>query len=97
MYAVVGSWTMDADRTAEQRRVLQERIVPSARQVPGFVSGYWTSAAEGGRSYSFILFDSEEAARGFKKTVESNTENQVRVGIGRNELMVVEIVAQAGR
>jgi hypothetical protein len=88
---------MDADRTAEQRRVLQERIVPSARQVPGFVSGYWTSAAEGGRSYSFILFDSEEAARGFKKTVESNTENQVRVGIGRNELMVVEIVAQAGR
>jgi hypothetical protein len=97
MYAVVGSWTMDAGRTAEQRLVLHERIVPSARQVPGFVSGYWTSAAESGRSYSFILFDSEEAARGFKKSVEGNTENQVRVGIGRNELMVVEIVAQAGR
>jgi hypothetical protein len=86
---------MDAGRTAQQRRVLDERIVPSARQVPGFASGYWTSAAEGGRSYSFILFDTEEAARAFQKSVESNTENQARVGIHRNELAVVEIVAQA--
>lgn len=95
MYAVVGTWTLDPSRTAEQRRVLEERIVPSARQVPGFVNGYWTSAAEGGRSYSFILFDAEEAARAFKKSVESNTENQAKVGIDRNELVVVEIVTQA--
>jgi hypothetical protein len=86
---------MDAVRTAEQRRVLEERIVPSARQVSGFVSGYWTSAAEGGRSYSFILFDTEEAARAFKRSVEGNTENQAKVGVDRNELVVVEIVAQA--
>jgi ribosomal protein L22 len=47
------------------------------------------------RSYSFILFDAEEAARAFKKSVESNIENQARVGIERNELVVAEIVAQA--
>jgi hypothetical protein len=85
---------MDAGRTAEQRRVLEERIVPSARQVSGFVRGDWT-AAESGRSYSFILFDTEETASVFKKSVESNTENQARVGIERNELVSVEIVAQA--
>jgi ribosomal protein L22 len=95
MYAVVGTWTMDPGRSAEQRHVLEARIVPSARQVAGFVSGYWTSAGEGGRSYSFILFDGEEAARAFKKSVESNTENQAKVGIDRNDLAVVEIVAQA--
>src|SRR5260370_42128048 len=95
MYAVVGTWPMDVGRTAEQRRVLEERIVPSARQVSGFVRGYWTSAAGGGRSYSFILFDTEEAARGFKKSVETNTESQARVGIERNDLVVAEIVAEA--
>lgn len=95
MHAVVGTWTMNVGRTAEQRRALEERIMPSARQVPGFVTGYWTSAAGGGRSYSFILFDTEEATRAFKKSVESNTENQARVGIERNDLVVVEIVAQA--
>lgn len=95
MHAVVGTWTMDVGRTAEQRRALEERIVPSARQVPGFVTGYWSSAAAGGRSYSFILFDTEEAARAFKKSVESNISNQAKVGIERNELVVVEIVAQA--
>jgi hypothetical protein len=95
MYAGVGTWIMDAGRTADQRRVLEQRIVPSARQVAGFVSGDWTSAAGAGRSYSFILFDTEEAANAFKKSVESNTENQARVGIERNELVVVEVVAQA--
>jgi hypothetical protein len=95
MYAVVGSWAMEASRTAEQRRVLEERIVPSARLVSGFVRGYWTSAAEGGSSYSFILFETEEAAHAFKRSVESNTENQAKVGIDRNEFAVVEIVVEA--
>ena len=95
MYAVVGTWRMDVGRTAEQRTALEQRIVPSARSVPGFVQGYWTSAAAGGRSYSFILFDTEKAAEAFKKSVESNTENQARLGIERDELAVAEVVAQA--
>ena len=95
MYAVVGTWSMDVGRTAEQRRALEQRIVPSAQSVAGFIQGYWTAASANGRSYSFILFDAEEAAAAFKKSVESNTENQARVGIQRNEPALVEVVAQA--
>lgn len=41
------------------------------------------------------LASRRHTASAFKKSVESNTENQQKVGIKRDELVVVEIVAQA--
>ncbi len=52
----------NADRT---RDVLNNQVVPQISGAPGFKTGYWTWATEGGQlnGLSLIVFDSEESAR----------------------------------
>ncbi|HET9015420.1 MAG TPA: hypothetical protein VFN57_07480 [Thermomicrobiaceae bacterium] len=53
--------------------------------MPGFVGGYWV-AYPGNRGTSMIVFDSEEAARGFVSFVESHAADGVapdRIEVGR--------------
>ena len=46
MYAVVGSWKMDAALKDQQERVLVEEIVPAVKAAPGFVAAYWCHSAD---------------------------------------------------
>jgi hypothetical protein len=43
MYAVVAAFTLDRSWDQEHRRTVEEQLIPTTRQVPGFVSGYWMS------------------------------------------------------
>jgi hypothetical protein len=52
------------------QNVLQEEVVPRARQSPGFVAGYWTRSD--GQGLSMIVFDSEEDARRAADAVQAN-------------------------
>ncbi len=72
MYAVVGTWSMEAGRWEEQVKGLHENIVPLTRQLPGFVSGTWLGDATTGKTTSMIVLEDEEAARNFKAFVEGN-------------------------
>ena len=59
MYAVVVKVTInDAERAQEE---LKNTVVPMVSQVPGFVAGYWTGV--GNEGLSFIVFETEDAAR----------------------------------
>lgn len=40
MYAVVSVWNLEKGREEEQQRGLEQRVVPSVQQAPGFVAGY---------------------------------------------------------
>ncbi len=97
MHAVVGIWTRDTGQSAEQLRELEERIVPSIRQSPGFVAGYWTHDPDTGKDHTLLVFESEEAARQCKAGVEQNSQRQGQVGIHRDLLTGVEVVAEAHR
>ncbi len=52
------------------RKMLEEEVVPQAKQAPGFVAGYWTRD-EDNRGLSMLVFDSEEAARGAAQFIHS--------------------------
>jgi hypothetical protein len=69
MHAVLVSVTIDSDRIDEARQWLNERIVPSVKQLPGAVSGVWIEP-QGGQGYATIVFDSEENAKAAAATVE---------------------------
>jgi hypothetical protein len=49
-----------SDSDASEKR-LKEEIVPTVKQAPGFVAGYWTR--EGDNGLSMVVFESEDAAR----------------------------------
>ena len=62
MNAVIVQVKIDANREEEMRTVLNQEVVPTARQLPGFASGTWLQALEGDRGTAVLIFDSQQAA-----------------------------------
>ncbi len=76
MHAVVGVWEMDPAMRHAQTAAL-ERIVPGVAQLPGVVNGYWSDFADPGRSHTFIVFDTRDAAEPF--AAEAQTARRPRI------------------
>jgi hypothetical protein len=49
---------------------LRSTIIPRVSQSPGFVNGYWMRAGEN-KGWSVIVFESEEAAKGFEEQLRA--------------------------
>ena len=89
MHAVVIQVTIhDFERG---RQMLQDRIVPTVKQAPGFVTGYWTRS-EDDRGLSMIIVESEENARGLADMIRSAPPDE---GVTLDSIDVREVVAQA--
>jgi hypothetical protein len=94
-HATVATFRMDLAKEAAQLQGLHDFIVPSVREAPGFVAGYWTLDRGSGESVAFILFDSEPAAATLAENVRANAPNQAAVGIELISIRVSEIAASA--
>jgi hypothetical protein len=93
VFAVVGTWSLDAAR-ADQQQAGLAGIVEGVRSVPGFVAGYW--AADGtDRRHTFIAFDSRPAAEEFERGVRRNASNQAAAGVTLDSLTVTTVIASA--
>ena len=93
MYVVIGSWRMSPDLVDAQRAGL-EGIVAGVSQLPGLVTGFWTSSGEGLDSRTFIVFESLDAAEAFASSVRGNLDNQRAAGVANVSLTVEEIIAR---
>jgi hypothetical protein len=60
MHAVVVRVTVN-DFDAAQK-TLEDKVVPTISQAPGFVAGYWLRPASGNDGLSVVVFESEEQA-----------------------------------
>ena len=72
-------------------KTLEDRIVPTVKQAPGFVTGYWTRS-EDDRGLSMIVVESEENARGLADMIRSAPPDD---GVTLESIDVREVVAQA--
>lgn len=68
-------------------------IVPSVRQAPGLIRGYW-AGWPGQRSHSFVVFEDQTSAEQFAANVRGNKQGQAESGVGVMDLSVVPISAQ---
>jgi hypothetical protein len=69
MHAVVVRVGID-DFEAAQTRLWD--AVPQS-DTPGFVAAYWTRSADSSDALALLVFDSQEAARAVKRTIELDT------------------------
>lgn len=92
---MVGVFKMDPRLFARQRKELDERIVPLVRHQPGFVSATWSYDRDAGRSYSFVVLDSEGAARKFAAFVKEQSSIPNDAGVQLESLIVAEVLAEA--
>jgi len=89
MHAVLTSVTVKDPATAE--KYLREQVVPSVKQAPGFVAGYWVR--DGGEGRGTIVFESEDAARGAAERIRERVGDNP--GVTLNSVTVGEVVANA--
>jgi hypothetical protein len=89
MHAVVVKVTVNDVQTAEKN--LQEHVLPRIKQMPGFMTGYWTRSE--GQGLSMVIFQSEENARQAADQVQANMPPGDAVTFESAE--VREVVAQA--
>jgi hypothetical protein len=61
MYGAIIQLKIDRDREDEMRVMVEDEVVPKARQLPGFVGGSWFRSLKGDGATAVMLFDSEEA------------------------------------
>ena len=95
MFAVVGRWTLDPAHADKQAESLQ-RIVEGVGQLPGFVRGYWSrDLAEPSLNVTYVVFETLEQAEEFRRAVQANAPAQEQTGVARDELRLVEILANA--
>ncbi len=97
MYAVVAIFTLVRGWDEEQRRIVEEQLIPTTRQVPGFVSGYWMSDPSEPRSHVLTIWDTEEQARAFIVFVEGRRPEAEKAGVGYESMTVVEVIGEAHR
>jgi heme-degrading monooxygenase HmoA len=60
MYAVVT--TVDITDGDAATKALAEQVIPTVKQAPGFVGGYWVRLDDG-HGTSVVVFETEEQAR----------------------------------
>jgi hypothetical protein len=95
VFAVAGTWTMDADMRERQAEMLPA-LVAGVRQNDGFVRGFWTEDVDDSAvSLTFIVFETLEQARAFREAVLANAPAQAESGVDRAGLRVVKVTADA--
>ncbi len=95
MFAVAGTWTMDAAMRDQQKSFLP-MLVDRVKKNPGFLRGFWADDLESPeRSVTFIVFETFDQARDFRAAVMANAPAQADAGVERGELRILEIHADA--
>ncbi len=97
MYAVVAVFTLDRAWDEEQQRTVEEQLIPTTRQVPGFVSGYWMIDPAEPRSHVLTIWETEEQARAFMEFVQGRRPEAEKAGVGYVSMTVVEVIGEAHR
>lgn len=62
MYAVFVVSTLDPSRITEVDSMLKEKIFPTVKSAPDFVSGTWVRSEDDTEGRSVVIFESKEAA-----------------------------------
>jgi hypothetical protein len=77
-------------------RIINERAVPGAKQIPGLVAAYWALDRSSGKGVTFAIFDSEETLNASEETVRDLRERSVaEAGAQIVSVETYEIVGQA--
>ena len=95
MFARVTTIQAPPDRFDEGVRLIQERVIPAARQMSGFKGGYWMANRQTGKAVAVALWESEEARRASAAAMEQSR-TQATQAIGATILSVeeYEVIAQ---
>ena len=77
------------------QQMLENEVVPAVKQVPGFVTGWWTRSLDGSNGASLMIFESQEAAEGVKARLEGPEGPSRSDAVDLQSIEVREVAANA--
>lgn len=96
MYVRVTGGTFELEREAEVLQVIEERLVPAFKQLPGFRDYIGALDREAGRHVTITTWETEAQAKGLREAI-SDVVSQLRAaGVELEPPAIYEVVAQAG-
>jgi len=83
------------DRYDDAVRVINERAMPGAKQIPGLVAAYWALDRSSGKAVTFTVYDSEESLKASEDVVRELRDRSVaEAGAQVVSVETYEIVGQ---
>lgn len=96
MHARVTHLEGSLDRVEAGIKLIQETIIPQAKQIPGFQGGYWCMDRETGKGMAITLWGTLEALQASEEQVRQLREAaQEEVQAAPMQVDVYEVVGQA--
>ena len=96
MFARVTTVQGPVDRLDEAARMIQEQVIPAARQMSGFKGAYWLANRQAGTVLAVALWESQEALRASAAAMEqSRTQSTQAFGATIQSVEEYEVIAQA--
>jgi len=83
MFARVTVVQSSPDRYDDAVRVINERAVPGAGQIPGLKAAYWAVDRSSGKGVTFAVFETEEALKASEEQVRQLRERSVAEAGGK--------------
>jgi hypothetical protein len=95
MFARVTVIQGSPDQYEDAVRIINERAVPGAKEIPGLVAGYWALDRSSGKGVTFTVYDSEESLKASEDMVRELRERSVaEAGAQVVSVETYEIVGQ---
>lgn len=94
-YAVIGTFSMDRAKVDAQRVGLREYVIPKVKSLPGFVHGSWAYDPTESRSYSYIVWNTEAAAKAMIEILKADTSRSSEAGVQLQSITVVQVWGEA--
>ena len=70
-YALVTHVNLEGRPREEGERLLNEQIVPTVKQAPGFQRGVWLRTQDGLTGMGVVVFDTEESATSAREAMRT--------------------------
>jgi hypothetical protein len=94
-HAVTAIFSMDPARKAQLIEGLEPVVIRMVRALPGFVTGYWTWDHATNVTYSLVVFDSAENARGLESFLKTRADEHAKNGTRLERVAVGEVIGVA--
>ena len=96
MHARVTRFKSEPARIDEAIRTIKENVIPNAKKIAGFKSGYWLVDRKTGVGFSVTLFESEAALQSSEEAAKKLREQATSTGAGQiTGVERYEVFAQA--
>jgi hypothetical protein len=95
MHAMTAIFSMDPTKKAQLIQELEPTIIRRVREMPGYVTGFWSWDHATNVTYSFIVFEREEQARALESYIKGDNEKNGVAGTRLERAVVAEIVGAA--